>query len=637
MNRIKPWLIPGLLAAVTALSAVLFVSAWRYDNKYTGPRPAARDGVAWLDMDAYGRSPLVHLVDGWEFYQYKLLTPEDIPSHAPDEYLFIGQYGGFELGDAGASPHGEATYRLTVLTDGIPRSYALELPEIYSAYCIWINGELMGRMGGTGPEGYLPRTADSFLTFTASDQIEIVVAVSDWTHFYSGMVYPSAFGSPQAVHRLLSLRLLLHGAACAVAVLIAAFCMLMGLRRQFSMDVFYFILLCLCFAGYAGYTVVHNIGLDGTFWYGLERFSRQGMMICLILLLGSLCGVPRKIYGPAAALGSLACFLALFPHMFYDGTAGSLYIISCLLGGWQWLTALFLVAAGIWGVWRDSVRSVPLLAGGLVFACALVVDRVYPLYEPILGGWHAETAGFVLLLTVAGVLWRDTVRVYRDSLILQEKHRFSQARLDMQLETSRLEREYVDKTHRLRHELRSRFAVMRIYLDKGEYDKADAFAASLLEESNEPSAASYSGNQLLNAILTSKFAGAREQGIDVGWELCGIPAELPIEDRDLGSLVMNILDNAVAACAKVEPPDKRWLKLDIRLAHGLLVVDCKNARAGEILQKDSGFLTTREKKEGHGYGLSIIRDIAGRYDGLADISFSADSFSIRVTLNIQGE
>jgi len=100
---------------------------------------------------------------------------------------------------------------------------------------------------------------------------------------------------------------------------------------------------------------------------------------------------------------------------------------------------------------------------------------------------------------------------------------------------------------------------------------------------------------------------------------------------------MNILDNAVAACAKVEPPDKRWLKLDIRLAHGLLVVDCKNARAGEILQKDSGFLTTREKKEGHGYGLSIIRDIAGRYDGLADISFSADSFSIRVTLNIQGE
>ena len=77
-----------------------------------------------------------------------------------------------------------------------------------------------------------PAPADSLAVFSASGGIEIVAQVWDDGHFYSGMVYPPAFGSPQAVGRVAALRLLLHGAACALALLTALLCVLAWLRYQ---------------------------------------------------------------------------------------------------------------------------------------------------------------------------------------------------------------------------------------------------------------------------------------------------------------------------------------------------------------------------------------------------------------------
>lgn len=68
-----------------------------------------------------------------------------------------------------------------------------------------MDGNINGDMG--------PRPPVSMVTFTAKDRIEIVVEAEDDSHFYSGMVYPPAFGVPELVSRTSELRLLIHGAA----------------------------------------------------------------------------------------------------------------------------------------------------------------------------------------------------------------------------------------------------------------------------------------------------------------------------------------------------------------------------------------------------------------------------------------
>ena len=84
---------------------------------------------------------IIFLIDGWEYYSGRLLSPEDFSSMPPipDEYLFIGHYGGFEAGSKNGSPHGSASYRLDIRIPEDDRSYALELPEIFSSYRLYIN------------------------------------------------------------------------------------------------------------------------------------------------------------------------------------------------------------------------------------------------------------------------------------------------------------------------------------------------------------------------------------------------------------------------------------------------------------------------------------------------------------------
>ena len=88
-----------------------------------------------------------------------------------------------------------------------PAQYGLELPEIYSAYRLYLNGNLELQVGEPDLEHYQPRTQNRMVTFTGSGLTTILLAVRDDSHFYSGLVYPPALGTPLAVNLSRGLRL----------------------------------------------------------------------------------------------------------------------------------------------------------------------------------------------------------------------------------------------------------------------------------------------------------------------------------------------------------------------------------------------------------------------------------------------
>mgnify|MGYP000450060544 CR=1 FL=1 len=96
-----------------------------------------------------------------------MLTPQEIKEQKEDyysRYISIGEYGGMDLGDKNKSPFGSGTYRMTLVLPEKEKQYAIGLTEIFSAYKLYINGELMGQMGNPDPTitrsrfrtGYLP-------------------------------------------------------------------------------------------------------------------------------------------------------------------------------------------------------------------------------------------------------------------------------------------------------------------------------------------------------------------------------------------------------------------------------------------------------------------------------------------------
>ncbi|MGD9560236.1 MAG: hypothetical protein AB7V55_06505, partial [Oscillospiraceae bacterium] len=544
---------PLLLVAVVGLSLLLFAGMYRWDNKYApAVQPAGQGGVLRLDMAAYDEKPLLFLVRGWAYYHGQFLTPEQVAAAVPTDTVYIGQYAGFDRGDAAASPHGQGTWRLTIFCDGTERDYALELPEIYSAYHLWVNGVLKKVEGFAADGQYTPGTAHSMVTFSAADKIDIVVAVRDDTHFYSGMVYPPAFGSVQEVLELVSLRLLLHASACGIALVIALLCLFFGFRERRS--AFPILALgCLCVIATTGYPLVHMLGLGGEGWYDIERMGTYTFLFAVIWMAGRLCGTKPAVYRTAMALaGAVALSIPMYRHWVLPNVqaAGSLYVYSSALGLWKWAVALYLFATIGWAVWRRHKHAAALLAGACVVATALVADRLFPRFEPVVTGWFGEVAAFIFVLVITGVLCADALRTYRENRQLEARAGLDALQLEGYRQQQAMQAVYVEETRRLTHDTKRSYLALRQQLEDGQLDALRAGLDAQLGALDVAHSQPITEHRLLNAILARFLQRAEAAGVPVACQV-QVPAELRIDDADLARLCGNILDNALEAAQQV--------------------------------------------------------------------------------------
>ena len=140
-----------------------------------------------------------------------------------------------------------------------------------------------------------------------------------------------------------------------------------------------------------------------------------------------------------------------------------------------------------------------------------------------------------------------------------------------------------------------------------------------------------SGNNLVDDIVNLELSRATAAGVDVDSRIA-VPPELPFEEIDLASVLMNLLDNAIEACAGV-PAGQRSIRLGILADQGSLIVSVSNPAATAPVQAEGGRLrTTKSNADLHGYGTGIVRKIAEKYDGVADFSFDSGVFTAKVML-----
>ena len=189
MKPVHRQLLALLLAVV--LGSALCLSLYVWDNKSTRPAAQPMDGLLTLTDEELGQTDLHCLVHGWACYPGVLLTPEEWTAHGTEHYMSytsIGERTRFDQPD-GVTPHGCGTYALTLDLPETPAQYGLELPEIYSAYRLYLNGNLELQVGEPDLKHYQPRTQNRMVTFTGSGLTTILLAVRDDSHFYSGLVY----------------------------------------------------------------------------------------------------------------------------------------------------------------------------------------------------------------------------------------------------------------------------------------------------------------------------------------------------------------------------------------------------------------------------------------------------------------
>ncbi|HEK8845390.1 TPA: histidine kinase [Clostridioides difficile] len=412
------------LLAITGLNLL-----YKYDNKYTYKSIRASNGILTIDNDTFTKGKLVFLIDDWEFYNHKIFKPNDFTEQdIKSEYVFIGQYPDFSMRKGNQSPYGNATYRMRIKNEGKDKLLSLELPEIFSASEVWINGEMVSKLGDVGTEKYRPKIKNSVVSFIAKKNTEIIINVSNFSHYYSGLYYPPALGETKDISNMMFYRLLFYSIICFTTFAIAIFSLSVWFLSNKSKIYLYFGCMCVFFAIHVSYPFVHLLGLPlVSFTYAVEDLSYFMVVLCIICINGSISKIEEnKVYrflilplGITMSIISIVIPIILLPYdMYFVNIYGKLIDI------YKYIVFIYILMSSLVSIYKktcsEHISSYILVSVNTVFGISILFDAVTSnRFEPIFTGWQTEYCGFVIVILFSVMM------INRNRIIIKENEKLT--------------------------------------------------------------------------------------------------------------------------------------------------------------------------------------------------------------------
>lgn len=411
------------IACLTA--SMLFGILYRYDNKYNTNAQIFQDGTVVLpDVEKENGTQseeVIWLVNGWEICPDRIIYPGDPAEEWKPTY--IGQYFSFAGFHGDGSPYGVGTYRLTISGNG---NYTMLIPEVFSACAVYVNGEQTASSGSVSP--YRPYIKDLVFSFEINGDAEILIQTANYSHYYSGVTYPPAIGSSEAVSRLITVRMLFYGLLVFTSLALALFAAVIwfGTRKgRASGENFWLGILGLSFSLRLCYPFIHMLGISGgNPAYVLENTMASLGLFCIARTVSLIClkkgSLPERVL--SGITGGFVLISLVFSLLMTKYLPGFVPVYGQIL---YWYKALIAVAMTVLLICRFAKRKsgqiLLLLTGLLVYALSLIFHALcLGNYEPAYTGWFEEWGAYILILFFAVRMALRNMEIIRENRRLNE-------------------------------------------------------------------------------------------------------------------------------------------------------------------------------------------------------------------------
>lgn len=180
----------------------------------------------------------------------------------------------------------------------------------------------------------------------------------------------------------------------------------------------------------------------------------------------------------------------------------------------------------------------------------------------------------------------------------------------------------------IKHDLKNQIQIA--YAMKNKNDNFVNILEDIDAELDKVNTNIYSKNEILNTVLLLKKIEAKKFDINMVYKIDKSISLDSMKDSDVCKLFSNLLDNSIEASKKTD--DKKIL-LKLCKRNDYIVLICENTYKEELRKNILGFLTTKENKKEHGYGIKIIKSISDKYGGEMNIQAKNGSFKIIMVFN----
>lgn len=236
---------------VLALIGLFFAGS----NVMAGSHGEVQNGI--YSISQFPNNKLLKLDGNWEFYWDELYTPEDFRGDTFQQSPLIvdvpNTWSTYILGGENLPMMGYATYRLYLdfPKEEVGTTKALYVPNISSAYTLWINGIEVSKNGVVGKSRNLmePVNTPKVVQFKVqSNPIELIIQISNYHQRKAGVFDSILIGEPEKVLQFRDKKIIYRSVIVMSLVTMGFYHLVLYLFRRKEHSLFFFGSVCFLIA-----------------------------------------------------------------------------------------------------------------------------------------------------------------------------------------------------------------------------------------------------------------------------------------------------------------------------------------------------------------------------------------------------
>jgi 7TM diverse intracellular signalling len=235
------------------------------------------------------------LAGDWYFFNQQLVTSDEIINSGNGFTSFPQTWNAANSGNGS----GYATYALFIITNGNVKSLALEIPQVYSSYTVWVNNLIVAKNGTPGKTEALtiPQWMPQTVSFeNPGDTLKLVIQIANFHHYNGGLKDPIYLGASELLqgHRSMSITGNLFE-SFSLGIIGMAFLIVFFSMKKKAITLF-FALLCITWAIRVGFSNLYLfISYVPDFnWYAMIRIEYITLFLTMIWAIQFLGGAFPK-------------------------------------------------------------------------------------------------------------------------------------------------------------------------------------------------------------------------------------------------------------------------------------------------------------------------------------------------------
>jgi signal transduction histidine kinase len=251
--------------------------------------------------------------------------------------------------------------------------------------------------------------------------------------------------------------------------------------------------------------------------------------------------------------------------------------------------------------------------------------------KPIISYGFFHSLMYISIIILSYIIIFIAISSVNKNIELEYKFKIIDTQIELQKRNYQTLNKSLENYYAYKHDIRHHILAIKSMFEANNYIAASKYLDKFNENEISQNVGILCKNFTVDSIIKYYMSIAMNNNIDFTVDL-NIPEDINIDNLDLSIVIGNCVENSIEACNKVGYKSKKYIDIKAEIKGVQLLIKVKNSFNGQIVEEDN-VIKTSKSGEGHGIGLSNVRNITEKYNGHFYSKYNDNEFEVHIIMN----